>query len=244
MHSPHDETASPFKATSWTLISRTREQGKVAREATASLCRFYWQPLYVYARRSAGSVHGAEDIVQGFLLHVVEHEVFAHADAERGRFRTFLLAALQQYMARLHRDDSRLKRAPTGGLVSLNVEAGERAVAQSSGEPTPDGAFDRAWAKAQLDMVWSEIEADFSAAGKSALFDHLRPFIGGGASGTAKQIATDLRMSEGAVNVAAHRLRRQFAETLRRQVASTLESPDEVDDELARLRSALAERAG
>jgi DNA-directed RNA polymerase specialized sigma24 family protein len=216
----------------------------VARQATAALCRIYWQPLYVYARRAGQTAHQAEDTVQGFFVHVVEHDVFARADAARGRFRTFLLAALQQFIARQHRDDGRLKRAPAAPLVSLDIESGERAVAQSPGDLSPSSAFDRAWALAQLDMAWQEIGAEFAGAGKAALYDQLRRMVGGQSGPPVRETAASLGMSEGAVNVAAHRLRRQLAEVLRKQVALTLESPDEVDDEITRLRNALSGRVG
>lgn len=102
-----DGKAARFPTTSWTLISQTREAGEVAREAIAGLCSQYWQPFYAYVRRSGQAAHQAEDTVQDFLVHVVEQEIFARADAERGRFRTSLFCALQQFMARRHRDEHR-----------------------------------------------------------------------------------------------------------------------------------------
>lgn len=233
-----------FATTSWSLVARTREPGEAARQATSTLCRMYWQPLYVYARRAGQTAHGAEDTVQDFLAHVVEHEVFARAEAERGRFRTFLLSALQQFMARQRRDAGRQKRSPAAGLVSLDLESGERAVAQSPSDMPAALAFDRAWALAQIDLAWQRIEEEFAAAGKSMLYECLRPVISGRADTPARELAARLGMSDGAVNVAAHRLRRQFGEILREQVAGTLASPDEIDDEIKHLRAALAARSG
>ncbi len=233
--------SSPFRTTSWSLISRTREPGEAAREATESLCRLYWQPLYCYARRAGQSGSDAEDTVQEFLLHVVEHDVFARADADRGRFRTFLLSALKQFMARRRRDAQRLKRAPDSRLLSLDVVGAERML-DRSGAPNADWdlAFERAWALALLDIAWRVVEEDYAASGKSAVFGALRPVIGGEAGRPIREVAAELNMTEGAANVAAHRLRRRFGEALREQIALTLESADDVDDEVARMKEALA----
>lgn len=232
---------TPFHTTSWSLISRTREPGEAAREATAALCQQYWQPLYVYARRAGQSAHQAEDTIQDFFVHVVEHDVFARADADRGRFRTFLLAALQQFMSRQHRDQTRLKRAAPGAMLRLDIESGERAI-ESLGDLSPSDAFDRAWAQAQLELTWHRVEAEFAAAGKADLCGQLRPVVSGHANISAREIGCALNLTEGAVHVAMHRLRKQFGEVLREQVAQTLESPDEVDDEIAHLRTAFTAR--
>jgi RNA polymerase sigma-70 factor (ECF subfamily) len=227
-----------FATTSWSLISSTREPGDTSREAVASLCRQYWRPLYVYARRAGQPADQAEDVVQDFMLHVIEDEVFARADANRGRFRTFLLTALQQFLARRHRDETRQKRAPSSPLLSLDVESGEELVTSVTGL-SAEGAFDRAWALEQLDLTRQRVEAEFAAAGKADLFARLQPMITGA---SAKEAGASLGMTEGAINVATHRLRRRFGELLRDQVAQTLSLPEEVDAEIAHLRSALAAR--
>jgi RNA polymerase sigma-70 factor (ECF subfamily) len=230
---------SPFLTTSWSLISQTREPGETARVATAALCQQYWHPLYVYIRRAGQSAHAAEDTVQDFFIHVVEDDVFARADAERGRFRTFLLAALRQFLARQHRDQTRQKRAPGSKLLSLDVEHAEKVLADSA-DASPDRAFDRAWALTQLDLTWRRLEEEHRDDGKADLVRLLRPVISGTVATPIREIAAQLSMSEGAVNVAAHRLRRRFGEALRKQVAQTLVSQEEVDDEIGRLRAVLA----
>lgn len=227
-----------FKTTSWSLVSRTNQPGETAREATAALCRMYWQPLYVYVRRAGRSPHEAEDVVQSFLLHVVENDVFTRADADRGRFRTFLLSSLKQYMARRHRDAQRQKRTPGTPIMSVDVEGAEQMLA-SQRETTPARAFERAWAMAQLELAWRIVEQDYTTDGKQAVFAALRPVISGQSDRPTRQIAQELRMSEGAANVAAHRLRRRFGEALREQIALTLDAPDDVDDEIAHLQAAL-----
>lgn len=230
----------PFQTTSWSLISRARESGEAAHEATGALCRIYWQPLYVYARRVGQSAHAAEDTVQGFLVHVLKHDIFARADATRGRFRSFLVTALRQFIANEHRHAARLKRAMPSPTVSFDFESGERLLAQSPLADSPEDAFDRAWALAQLELTWQRIESEFSASDKSLLYKHLRALVGGSANAPAREIAMSLGMSEGALNVAAHRLRRQFGEYLREQVAQTLALPEEIEDEIEHLRAALA----
>jgi RNA polymerase sigma-70 factor (ECF subfamily) len=235
------QMAPPFHTTSWSLISRTRESGDAAREATAALCRLYWQPLYVYVRRAGQHEHEAQDIVQDFLIHVVEHDVFGRADADRGRFRTFLLSSLQQFMGRRHRDAQRQKRTPPTGLVSMDVQRAEQMIAQSAaGQSSPDGAYERAWALAQIELAWRTVQAEYAEGGKSGLFCALRPIIAQQTQTPVREIAAELNMTEGAINVAAHRLRRRFGEALREQVALTLADTDDVDDEIALLREALA----
>lgn len=234
-----------FQTTSWSLVSRTRGCDDSARQATAELCRAYWQPLYVYARRSGQPEHEAQDTIQEFLLHVVEREVFMRADADRGRFRTFLLSSLKQFMARRHRDGSRQKRSPRDGLASLDVHGAEQFVAQASAKQVePADAFDRAWAVAQLELAWRLVEAEYMDNGKAEVFAALRPVISGRVDVPSRAIAAELHVSEGAVNVAAHRLRRRFGEALREQIAMTLESNDDVDDEIALLQASLARTSG
>src|SRR5262245_4618133 len=173
--------ASAFHTTSWSLISRTRESGDAARDATAAICQHYWHPLYVFARRAGQSAHEAEDTIQEFLIHVVENDVFARADADRGRFRTFLLAALRQFLSRQHRDMTRQKRSPGQKLLSLDVERAEQTLTCSK-DASPDRAFDRAWAMTQLDLTWQRLEAEYDEAGKAELVRCLRPVISGAAA--------------------------------------------------------------
>ncbi len=231
--------SAEFVTTSWSLIAHTREPGNTARQATAALCEQYWRPLYFYSRRFGHSPHEAEDTVQEFLIHVVENDVFARADADRGRFRTFLLSALRQFLNRQHRDQTRQKRSPQGKLRSLDIERVEQSLSNLDHE-SPDRAFDRAWALTQLDLTWQRVEAEFTEGGKSALIRQLRPVISGRSDTPMKDIAAELGMTEGAVNVAAHRVRRRFGEVLREQIGHTLVSTDEIDDEIARLRTALS----
>lgn len=230
-----------FATTSWTVIARTREPGDESRRATAALCQQYWQPLYVFVRHHGQTAHEAEDTVQAFLMHVVEQDVFARAEADRGRFRTFLLASLRQFMARQHRDQSRLKRAPGDGasLLTLDVERAE-VLHAAAGSDSPDNAFERAWAMTQLDLAWDRVEVEFGESNRGPMVTRLRAVISGRVATPMREIAEELGMSEGAVNVAAHRLRRRFGEVLRELIADTLQSPEEVDDEIGRLRAAMA----
>ncbi len=236
-----DGVTGSFVTTSWSLISRARQPGDVARTAVAALCQQYWRPLYVYARRAGQSAEQAEDTIQEFLVHVIEDEVFARADAERGRFRTFILASLQQFLARKHRNEQRLKRTPRKKMFSLDVVAGERGLAEAvTDQESPAQAYERAWARAQLELTWARVGEEFASGGKSELYERLRSVVGGGADTPVREVAAALGMSEGAVNVAAHRMRRRFGELLRELVGMTVSSPEDVDDEIARLRAALA----
>lgn len=236
MERPPPHRDGVFHTTSWSLIARAAEPGQAA--ALTTLCQTYWQPLYIYARRSGLDIHQAEDLVQDFFTHIIEQDFFSRADASRGRFRTFLLSSLQQFIARSHRHNSRQKRSPGAPLLSLDLDSGERALASAPASPVH--AFDRAWALSQLDFTWQRLQSTFAHAGKSDLFDRLRAVIAGHSTTPVREIASSLGMTEGAVNVAAHRLRKQFAECLREQVALTLESTDSLDQEIADLLAALA----
>jgi len=234
-----------FQTTSWSLISRTRGEGQTAREATAALCQMYWQPLYVYARRAGQSEHEAQDTIQEFLLHVVQQDVFLRADADRGRFRTFLLSSLKQFMARRHRDENRQKRSPGTDVVSIDTAGAERFATRSAAQhATPDAAFEKAWALAQLDLAWQAVEDEYTRAGKAEVFGALRPVMAGVRAASSRELAAGLRMSEAAVNVALHRLRRRFGEALREQIATTLESTDDIEDEIALLQQSLSHNSG
>jgi len=134
-----------------------------------------------------------------------------------------------------------MKRAPRSRIQSLDLQKAEEAIARSSSPvATPAQAFNRAWARAQLDLAWHVVECEYVAAGKAEVFNALHPLITKQVDQPVREIAARLKLSEGAANVAAHRLRRRFGEALREQIASTLMSPDEVDEEIVQLRATLA----
>ena len=234
--------------TQWTVVRTAgMANGDPSRRALQQLCATYWYPVFGYVRRRGLSAADAEDACQSFFAWLVESNVVGRADANRGRFRTFLLTAVRQFLAREHRRASAAKRTPPGGAVwSLDVSDGERRYA-ADGIPAADGAspedrFEVDWARALIDRAIDQVRGEWGDVGRSARFEQLRdhlvePGHGGGAAAAARA-----GMSEGAFRVALHRLKQRFGDVLRELVADSLSDGEDVDAELAELRRAVAGR--
>ncbi len=232
----------PFQTTRWTLVvaagGPVTEQ---SREALARLCEIYWYPLYAYVRRWGHPADEAQDLTQEFFARLIERNVVAEADPTRGRFRSFLLASLKHFLANEHDRATALKRGGGRPLLSLEFQTAEsRYRLEPADRETPDRVFERGWAAALLDRVMARLAEEQEQAGRRDLFDRLRPAL---AEGTAEasyaQIGAAIGMSEGAIKVAVHRLRRRFGELLREEIAETVADPAEVDEEIRYLLAAL-----
>ncbi len=229
-----------FSTTRWSLVLALREESsKEADEALAELCRCYWFPLYAYVRRRGCSPEDAEDDVQGFIAEFLTKRYFARADPQRGRFRTFLLSSMSHYLSKGTRNSRRLKRG--GGLTAISWDrqtAEDRYQLEPVDEDTPESVYDRQCARLLMDGVLKKLQTEFQAQGKSETFEALSQFLWGESSRTAyKDIASQMKMSVGAVTVAVHRLRHRFRNLLRNELAETVADPNEVDDELRHLIS-------
>jgi RNA polymerase sigma-70 factor (ECF subfamily) len=212
------------------------------REALALLCSTYWYPLYAYIRRQGYSVDQSQDLTQGFFVQLLEQQTLQVADRTRGKFRSFLLTACKHYLGH-ERDRARaLKRGGGRRLFSLDFADGE---ARYQAEPihslTPEKLFARGWALTLLDQVLARLRAEFAQKGKSPLFDRLRVFLLGEKSAIPyKQVAQELGLTEGAVKVAAHRLRRRLRELACEEIARTVDEAESIEDEIRELFAALA----
>jgi RNA polymerase sigma-70 factor (ECF subfamily) len=203
----------------------------------AYLCQSYWQPLYAYALRQGHSRDAAQDLTQGFFLGLLEGRYVKNVKTGRGRFRSFLLGCFKHFLAHEWTKGQALKRG--GGQQPLSLDF-ERVVEVPSNRLSPDKSYDRQWALTVLDNVVDELEERYRERGKAQLFQALRPALSGGRSDYEPMtVASALGMSEGAVKVAAHRLRRQYRDTLRRQIAQTLDPDQSVESELEYLLSVL-----
>lgn len=231
----------PFPETSWGLVQAACTAGAGGGGAFAELYRRYRLPIYASLRHQGFDIDRAQDLAQDFFIALIEDETVRRADAERGRFRSFLLGALRRFLARsLTREHAR-KRGRDYRLEPFDAEAME---ARLGFDPAPDLEleFDRAWARALIATTLAALESE-EAAARRAGFALLRPCLDPGATPPSRaELARQLDCSEGAVKTAVHRLRRRFREILRREVAATLASPDAVDDELRHLRDVLAAR--
>ncbi|MFI5454217.1 MAG: RNA polymerase sigma factor [Isosphaerales bacterium] len=235
--------AARFPTTHWSRVGAAGNPADpAARGALEALCRDYWFPLYAFARRRGHSPHEAEDIVQGFLADLLERGDLASLDRSKGRFRSFLRAACEHYVAN-RRDHERAARRGGGAtIVSIDrIDAEGRYGRELAHELTAERLFERQWALMLLERVLRRLEAEAAQAGKAKLFARLRPALqGDGLAPSHAAIGGELGMSEGAVRVAAHRLRARYRELLREEVGRTTGDPADVDQELADLLAALA----
>ena len=229
-----------FPATRWTLIAAAKESGSpAARKALAELCQAYWYPLYAFIRRSGHDTNEAEDLTQAFFASLLEKEAFASADPARGRFRSFLLASCKHFLANQHDRSVAQKRG--GGRPVLTLDDAEaRYRRETARSQSPEQLFDRRWALALLESVLDRLRQEYDSGGKSRLFSELKGFLTGDTARPHAVVATELGMSEGAVKVAVHRMRRRYRELLRDEIGQTLGEPAEVDDEIRALFVALS----
>jgi len=231
-----------FATTQWTLVIAAGDpQDPESREALADLCEAYWYPLYVYLRRRGHPQEEAEDLVQGFFTQLLAKNYIKAADRERGRFRSFLLAALKNFAANEWDKKQALKRGGGATTLSLDFETAEgRYHIEPADERTPEQAFDQGWAVAQLEQVLERMRGEASDPQAAARFEALSGFLTGESDDVRyKDIAKGLGMTEGAVKVAIHRLRQRFGDVLRDEVARTLADPADVDNEIRHLFAAV-----
>jgi len=232
-----------FATTRWSLVARAGGADEErARDALAALCEAYWYPVYAYVRRRGRSGEDALDATQGFFTELLERRDLARADARRGRFRSFLLTCAQHYLANQHDRSTAQKRGGGRAPVSLDArDAEERYRFEPAAGDDPERAFERAWARTLLERVVGDLGERYAREGRAELFEALRPTLGAGAEGAGyREVAERLGVREGALRVAAHRLRRRFAEDLRAAIRDTVAGEDEVDEELRGLFRALA----
>ena len=241
--SPETSSNAPFPTTRWSQVVAAGDRaGPAAREALAELCSAYWYPLYAFVRRKGHPPDEAADLVQGTFLTLLDRDGLAAVAPERGRFRSFLMAACAHHLADCRDRDRAAKRG--GGAVPIPID---RIVAEGrySAEPvndwTAERLFERRWATGLLENAVARLEAESTAAGKAALVSHLLPTLTGGRGDIPlAAIAAELGMTEGAVKMAASRLRKRYGEILREEIARTVADPADVEDEVRALFAALA----
>jgi RNA polymerase sigma factor (sigma-70 family) len=223
------------------VVAAGSGDSSAARAALATLCETYWYPLYAYVRRRGTSPDDARDLTQGFLMSLLERRDFEHLRQERGRFRAFLLASLQHFLA----NDAARRRAQKrgGGAAILPLafdDAEGRYLVEPAESTTPETLYERRWALTVIDRVLNDLRSEWQADGRAAEFDELKScLLGVNPAGGYAAIAARLETSEGAVKTAVHRLRRKFQKALRNDIAETVSDPEDVDDEIRYLVRAL-----
>jgi RNA polymerase sigma-70 factor (ECF subfamily) len=231
-----------FATTRWTLVLNSGDERGTAQaeKAIEELCRTYWYPIYVFVRRRGYQRDDAEDLTQAFFARLLDKGTLAVARRERGRFRTFILATLKHFLADERDQRLALKRG-AGRVLSLEWEVAD---AHYRIEPveamTPEKVFERKWALRLIEEAMQRLSRECEAAGQGDLFSRLCfCLIGERATSSYAQLAESLGMSEGAIKVAVHRLRKRYRQHLREEIAHTVERPDEIEDELRYLRQIL-----
>lgn len=223
------------------VLAAAYNHDRITEAALARLCETYWYPLYAYARRRGYSVEDAQDLTQEFFARVIQRHWLADADQSKGRFRTFLLTAMQRFLANEWDKARALKRG--GGLknVPLRLDNAEtRYGVEGTDSRTPEQAFEYRWAVTLLDKVVKQLGAELRARGQVELFNALKAcLLGDGSTQPYGQLAAKLGMQEGAVKVAVHRLRQRYRELLRAEIANTVASPAEVEAEMHHLFNVL-----
>jgi RNA polymerase sigma-70 factor (ECF subfamily) len=233
-------TAS-FHTTRWSLVLAGATAPPAERRAALEdLARTYWYPLYAFARRRGAGADEAAEHTQGFFALLLERGDLARADPERGRFRAFLLTAFRHHVAHERERERAAKRG--GGTAPLSLDA-RAADARFRAEPadglTPERLYERAWVRELLARTFERLRLEQVRIGRELLFARLRPALAvEDDAPRLAAVAAELGMTENAVKVAAHRLRRRFGELLREEVAGTLSDPAEIEAELAALRVA------
>jgi RNA polymerase sigma-70 factor (ECF subfamily) len=237
-----DEGPREFHTTRWSRVILAGDPSQpTAHEALASLCQDYWRPLYYFARRMGPSPEDAQDLTQGFIAGLLEQNGIARANRERGRFRSFLIGAFCHFLANYRRGQSALKRGGDQVLVSLDAESEAGFPVQAIDGMTPELEFERTWALALLERVMGRLREEYAQAERLPLFEAMQPHLSGAAGrpGYAR-LAQELGMSEGAITMAMHRMRRRYGELLREEIAATVTTPEEVEDELRHLMNVVS----
>ncbi|MBM3989229.1 MAG: sigma-70 family RNA polymerase sigma factor [Planctomycetes bacterium] len=242
MPTPEPGSSASFLTTRWSMVASlsARDEPR-ARSALSELCEQYWAPLYAFLRRRGLDAHEAADTVQGFFARLLEKRDFGELSAERGRFRAFLIAALRHHLAHERAREDAQKRGGAARVISLDpADADGHLHLPAAPGLTPEQAYEREWALSLLARALSAVQAEFAAAGKSDLFELLRPALQDPELAGVAAMAARSGLSEGAIRVAGSRLRKRYREVLRALVRDTVDSADDVDSELASLFEALA----
>lgn len=239
----HTPPRTQFLTTRWSLILAAGAAGTgESRQALVALCEAYWYPVYAYIRRKTSDGERAQDLAQDFFIRLLEKDFFSQAEPERGRFRGFLLASVRHFLVNEYHRGRAQKRG--GGRVPLSLDfqtADQRYALEPADRRSPEVLFERQWALALVETTLARLKDEAHRFGSEARFERLKGFLTGESRDHYADAARDLGMSEGAVKVAVHRLRRRFASLLREAVTDTVESPEEVDAEIRHLFSILRE---
>lgn len=231
-----------FVTTHWSIVRTAgRENTTRARAALEKLCQTYWYPIYAYVRRRGHSPEDAKDLTQAFFLRLLEQNSVANADPDLGRFRSFLLGALNHFLITEWKKAHTERRGGGRPILSLDWAAAERRLDLEPADPTsPDKAYDKQWATALLDEVLRQLETEYRRDGKAEVFQALKQTLTGvRESQPYADLARQLGINEGALRVAIYRLRKRYRALLQAEIANTVTSPEEAKEEMGYLFRAM-----
>jgi RNA polymerase sigma factor (sigma-70 family) len=237
--------AGAFPATHWSLVLAAGQAGSPRADAALEkLCRTYWAPLYAFIRRRGHNPEDAQDLTQEFFTQLLKRNDIATTSPEKGRFRSFLLAALKNFLINEWRRGQCEKRGGGQVIIPLDAQPAEaRYQLELVEAATPESLFERHWALTVLDQALNRLRQEYADTGKGDLFDLLKQTLSGEKRTTPHaELAARCGISVGAVDVAVHRLRRRYGELLREEIAHTVGQPGEVDEEMRHLRAVLGRR--
>jgi RNA polymerase sigma factor (sigma-70 family) len=244
-----DGRSDLFPSTHWSVVlaaGRTRAEPDIAGAALAELCQIYWAPLYSFVRSRGYTVHDAQDLTQGFFAYLLEHKIYTRADRQKGRFRSFLLASIKNFLADAVDRERTLKRGGGQNFVALydaQAKEAESLFQTYSRTSNEDWLFDRSWAEALVAAGLERLLSDYKQQGKEHLFDALRIFVAGGADPLPSygELADRLEISESTLRSHVTRLRARYRDALRAEVRRTVDTETQVDDELHELLHVLTQ---
>ncbi|HXG49182.1 MAG TPA: ECF-type sigma factor [Methylomirabilota bacterium] len=230
-----------FVTTHWSVVLAAKDESSPAADgALAQLCRVYWYPLYAFIRRRGYGPHDAQDLTQEFFYRLLDKRYLSAVDHRKGRFRTFLLAALEHFLANEWRRSQTQRRGGGRQIISIDDSAERRYALEPATELSPERIYEQRWTLAFLEQVLGRLRAEFVAAGKGTTFDALKVFLTGDRPPARyAELANALGTTEAALKMAVSRLRQRYADLLRQEIAHTVSGPDEVEDELRALMTAL-----
>jgi len=234
---------SRFATTHWSMVlAAGSPESTRYQEALEELCRTYWFPLYAFLRRRGCDTHQAEDYIQAFFARMLEKHSLNAVDVKPGKFRSFLLASLKNFVANEIDRVQAQKRG--GGRTILNLDFGNaerQYISEPSHEMSPEKLFEKSWAITVLEHAMNQLEAEFASSKKLSLFDHLRVYLTAEADVIPyREVAIQLEMTEGAVKMAVHRLRTRYRDLLREKVAQTVAAQEQIDEEIHELLAVLS----
>jgi RNA polymerase sigma factor (sigma-70 family) len=230
-----------FTTTHWSVVLEAQGESPAAQEALEKLCRTYWRPIFAFLRRQGFRPEEAEDITQGFFAQLLERRKFSALRKEKGRLRSFLLGGLKYFLANEGRRAMAIKRGKGQQLIPLDeLHADERIEIEPADPMTAEMIYERRWALTVLEQVLSRLRDEYRAAGNAELFDSLKQLLPDEpGSPSQAEIAARLEMSENAVRQAFYRFRQRYQSLLREEIAHTVATPGDIEDELRYLIAVL-----